>query len=105
VRRASSHIDHPQPISSIETANGIGEVANTQPTSEATSSAVPTTIALRSPSRATRAPAGRSKSMAPTPRRATVRLATATEAPTSRAASATIGMTAPWPMLNTNDGP
>ena len=49
--------------------------------------------------------AGRLKNHEPSPISVTIRAATATEAPSSRADSATTGRMAPWPMLNRSAGP
>ena len=49
--------------------------------------------------------AGRLKNHEPSPISVTIRAATATEAPSSRADSATTGRMAPWPMLNSSAGP
>ena len=46
----------------------------------------------------------RSNSIVPIPRSATMSPASATPAPTDRAASAITGITAPWPTANTNVG-
>ena len=63
------------------------------------------TMAQRSPNFSVMSEAGRLKNQEPRPIRVTTRAATATEAPRSRAVSATTGRMAPSPMLNSRAGP
>ena len=95
VSRARSQTDQPQPIRNVKPANRTSELVKTEPASETITSADATAIALRSPNRETSHPAGTSKERMPIPRSATTSPATAGDAPRSRAARATIGMTAP----------
>ena len=104
MRRASSQIAQPHPIANAEIANGNGDRLTAHPTSDAMRIAVAITIARRSPSRVMRCPAGMSNTIVPIPRSATIKPARATPAPTDRAASAMIGITAPWPTANTKVG-
>ena len=63
------------------------------------------TMAQRSPNFSVMSEAGRLKNQEPRPIRVTISAATATEAPRSRADSATTGRMAPSPMLNSSAGP
>ena len=69
------------------------------------STAAATISARRSPIRAASDPEGRAPASWPTPRRATVRAAVPTDAPSSRALSASTGRTAPWPRDASTVGP
>src|SRR6478752_213367 len=63
------------------------------------------TMDQRSPKRRVTSDAGRLKNQEPRPMRVTMRAATATDAPSSRADNATTGRMAPWPIPKSNVGP
>ena len=72
----------------------------------ATASTSPAAINVRrSPSLATTAPAGSEVIIIPSPKRATMKAAMPTLAPRSRARSAIMGVTAPYPIELTTVGP
>ena len=97
------------PTTAIATASSHSPSGITEDSPAASSASAPAaaapTMDQRSPNFSVMREAGRLKNHEPSPISVTISAATATEAPRSRADSATTGRTAPSPMLNSSAGP
>src|SRR6266545_3622796 len=103
--RACRNAVHSAPLTATAAPSTTTESA-VAPTSIAPASSTPVATSVRrSPTRATMAPAGSPASSGPTLSSATTRAAVPTSAPSSRARRAMTGVTAPYPIAMTNDGP
>src|SRR6266545_2298033 len=103
--RACRNAVHSAPLTATAAPSTTTESA-VAPTSIAPASSTPVATSVRrSPTRAAMAPAGSPASSGPTLSSATRRAAVPTSAPSSRARRAMTGVTAPYPIAMTNDGP
>src|SRR6266545_4013809 len=103
--RACRNAVHSAPLTATAAPSTTTESA-AAPTSIAPASSTPVATSVRrSPTRAAMAPAGSPASSGPTLSSATRRAAVPTSAPSSRARRAMTGVTAPYPIAMTNDGP
>ena len=103
--RASRKTVQVAPVTVIRTAKSSRLSVSAAP-AIATASMTPViSSARRSPTRATREPAGSEFTSWPTPIRATTSAAIPRSPPSSRARRATTGSTAPWPIALTKVGP
>ena len=97
------------PTTTIATASSHSPLGITEDSPAAASARAPAaaapTMDQRSPNLSVIREAGRLKNQEPRPMSVTISAATATDAPRSRAESATTGSTAPSPMQNSSAGP